>query len=696
MRSVADLVRPLASKKGVKALGALLILVSIIAASLPSFVLADEISHALAGRSSVAAQLDREIGGNQWDFVQNDVYKRVLVEVHSLPGYNISPVLPALNSLNDTLRTLLAKQVAGVTFSTDIPTSYLRDTYYEGLLQSILGAVHRTYKHDDVAVLTLLVLNGKLSLGPITAENLDATSIVLFPDATENMMVGELLLHELGHVMGLVAVHGLDSPYTPPNAASHLDPSSGTHCADPFCYMHASVQLSEHWCDQCKEDLAEIREQKCPYAPPVRANVGTAGSMLVAMVPGVSGMALGAMMVRRQDARSEHGERTLMNLVDFLRSVGGRFRLIMALLLVAALVLSALAVVEAANANGSYRLSLQGNIAWPSGAYHASSGVEIGGDYYVSLLYVDGTHLVKFDPATMSVDNTSGFYLSGFNSYNNPVVRRDNELFSFETGNVEQETALYLTITDLEWNTTRTDYVYLPGGFGPYCVLSNGLDVYLVGGTNVNYSSGNYQVNYSTAVYRLDLPSEQVVPITNLPFEWVLPGATFFMCGDYLVGLASNFGSLDHPGSWTNLTMQYDLSSGAWSWRTITEFDALIDASPMMVDGREFFVNWPSQEWDQTHTNLVTNSNQSLYWYDPATMKFDVVQDKLFDFPVLPIATTSGGILASNYGYGEGQALYVLHLDGERGGFDWLLPLSVGLLCAAFAFNIFVVRRFRA
>lgn len=130
----------------------------------------------------------------------------------------------------------------------------------------LLDALHRDgWPTDEVGVIHVLYLDGAAdrSLGHhLVGAAFGPASIVVFPDAIHEAVGGSMrragdverwtLLHEVGHVLGLV---GLGAPQVVP----HADAPHPGHCDQPGCVMGWSADEREtDFCARCKDDLRAI------------------------------------------------------------------------------------------------------------------------------------------------------------------------------------------------------------------------------------------------------------------------------------------------------------------------------------------------------------------------------------------------------------------------------------------------------
>lgn len=130
-------------------------------------------------------------------------------------------------------------------------------------------------RRDGTMVLHVLYLDGTYREKNILGFSYDEDKIVIFKQTIKNIakksrnldtedVEGSVLVHELGHLMGLVGI-GYDSEHEDPAYENHCDESAGE------CVMDSSVEVRvggfsqeppDDFCPLCQGDLAKISDMK--------------------------------------------------------------------------------------------------------------------------------------------------------------------------------------------------------------------------------------------------------------------------------------------------------------------------------------------------------------------------------------------------------------------------------------------------
>lgn len=108
-----------------------------------------------------------------------------------------------------------------------------------------LDAFERTYRADlGPDVIFIAWLGGRSALGAsVVAETFSPHSVAVFPDGRHRDESEEALVHELGHVLGLVRTPRMDSAHP-------------FHDVSPKCVMFYRTAGVTDFCGPCKGDLA--------------------------------------------------------------------------------------------------------------------------------------------------------------------------------------------------------------------------------------------------------------------------------------------------------------------------------------------------------------------------------------------------------------------------------------------------------
>lgn len=238
-------------------------------------------------------------GGRAWDYLQNSTYTELLFEVDILSPYledglgqkqfNLSYLAEHFDVAEELIKEeCMNKTVRYVWSSSQFDYSYTvytpRYPEYTASELRVLAESNRNYlTGGHTCVIHVIFLDGRYvpssSSGPViggtiyAGTTVDATTVFIFlPETVENSLYGPEypylsrdLAHEVGHLLGLVAPFGEDSPYNAPNATEHRDLRSVRHCSNASCLMSTDINKRNELCDECKTDLAYLRNSTAPY-----------------------------------------------------------------------------------------------------------------------------------------------------------------------------------------------------------------------------------------------------------------------------------------------------------------------------------------------------------------------------------------------------------------------------------------------
>jgi hypothetical protein len=217
-------------------------------------------------------KLSQRPGGFAWDYIQNDTYNKMLVEVDCFNTMYYNMRVDYFRLYREMLTSYCVKQevsfkfedtvsLGGFAAPTVIKAGYDLDDL-KGLARS--SSDHRT--GGDTCVMHVLVMNGYYEPDPeMVGLALDSCTFVVFPREMEPRQVAILVGHEFGHLLGLVGTIGLDEVFNPPGAWSHYDLKEPKHCTEPRCIMNYTIDTFDSLCDKCIEDLEFLKGSICPY-----------------------------------------------------------------------------------------------------------------------------------------------------------------------------------------------------------------------------------------------------------------------------------------------------------------------------------------------------------------------------------------------------------------------------------------------
>ena len=232
----------------------------------------DEYNQRYAPQMSLMDDLSIRPGGFAWDYLQNDTYRNLLVEVDWYNTMYYSVRGDYFEVFRDLLGEYCEKDDVNFIYENAVKTGEFgapaisQWSYNMDDLRELAGQSSDFKKSGDTCVMHILILNGYYeSNNRIVGLALDATTFVVFPSYMEPWEAAIIVGHELGHLLGLVGTLGLEDRYTPPGAGSHYDVEEPKHCTDARCMMSYTVDTVNTYCDKCEADLAYVRESQSPY-----------------------------------------------------------------------------------------------------------------------------------------------------------------------------------------------------------------------------------------------------------------------------------------------------------------------------------------------------------------------------------------------------------------------------------------------
>jgi hypothetical protein len=232
----------------------------------------DEFNERYGPEQAIMEELSKRPGGFAWDYLQNDTYPNLLVEVDWYNTMYYSVRGDFFEVFLDLVDEYCEKDEVNFIYENAVNTGEFgspaisQGSYDMDDLRRLADQSSDFSKSGDTCVMHILVLNGYYEPNSrIVGLALDATSFVVFSRYMEPWEAAIIVGHELGHLLGLVGALGLEDQYTPPGAGSHYDVEEPKHCTDPRCMMSYTVDTVNTYCDKCEADLAYVRESQCPY-----------------------------------------------------------------------------------------------------------------------------------------------------------------------------------------------------------------------------------------------------------------------------------------------------------------------------------------------------------------------------------------------------------------------------------------------
>ncbi|HXZ23944.1 MAG TPA: hypothetical protein VEH08_04335 [Methanomassiliicoccales archaeon] len=686
------------SQKSIRTLAVVLIVSCLLITAFPFSTLLEEAFTDWNGRNpgEPANTLNTEVGGNQWDFVQNNVYKKVLVEVHTFPSYSAPGLSDGLAMLNGTFTSVLGKTLSGLTIKEDIPSSLMRETYGSGSTQAISSEIEKTRKHGDTVVLTILLLNGGPDVGTYSGINVDASTIALFPDKITPQYFGALLLHEFGHVMGLVIVHGADSPYTPEHAKTHADPASPQHCRNLTCVMSSGSYFSTTYCSDCLIDLAEIRAQTPPYSQSSAYIDYDNGLIFAQLAIPVSGIAIGAALILRSQSGSSRGRPSGASKKvkpSILKVARGFSSLPVLTFFVAAMVLigsmAAVGIGAQISVSG-YRIettSIHLNDSFPFVSQYAQNPITIGGKPYAPIYLNGWMKLVPFNEKNRSLGPIppASFSLPG----SGPLFVKDSKVrsISLPSTNPPSPIVVYSSSPASPQETSVT--VPAPENLTWTYAVDDGRYFYTIRGWSMNQTSNQFTI--SGSIFRIDPGTGTAVSVAVIPFditqmnEWNCA----FLDGSLYIFMRLIPTDQVFPER-VNRTVRWDSATDTWTSKSVDNIDAVISPTMSKIGDKWLTVNIPRSYYSPSLGGTVIERNVSAYWFDPKGLGISPVEGSPILQDVYPVCGVPGGLLLYN---GSSNNFTVLSVTPLNGPSAVSFPGALAILFGVLAVNSYAVRR---
>lgn len=191
-------------------------------------------SPSVSSRPADPALDERSVGALGNALLRGDV-PGVVVEVDTVPGLDLTPETSA--AIEDTLKRHGRKQAVRFTLEESLPE---QERYTLDDLRVLADEGRRNRSGNGRVAVHVLVLSGQFELDQV-AVAFAATSFAVFPDAIgrntpyADYAAGEseVVLHEMGHLFGLVNITGV--------GGFHEDPDHPGHSPNVDSLMHFTV-----------------------------------------------------------------------------------------------------------------------------------------------------------------------------------------------------------------------------------------------------------------------------------------------------------------------------------------------------------------------------------------------------------------------------------------------------------------------
>ena len=189
---------------------------------------------------------DRRFGASAGDLLTDQDFRSLKVEIQYMKGFK--PDLGAIVALEKFLKTHLHKPDGIVIFTSEIDTALTASLRREDVL-AIEKRNRQYYSYEQELAVYILYTNGEYVNPKILGEAYRNTSAVIYgksiadhtgklgkPDRTK--LEATILLHEMGHLMGLVN-KGTAAQ------SEHTDEAHASHCSNTSCLMYWANGLED-------------------------------------------------------------------------------------------------------------------------------------------------------------------------------------------------------------------------------------------------------------------------------------------------------------------------------------------------------------------------------------------------------------------------------------------------------------------
>jgi hypothetical protein len=237
----------------------------------------------------IHSQLAQLPGGLAWDYLRGDQYTALKVEWAAFNPHILDSRNVPFSSFESLIFTHCDKSSISYTFVGIINASLQRQVYSEADLNSISSSVFKNSTSNGVAIVHAVFLSGSFSDPAAVGISYAADQFAIFGDSLGDPFLRVAIAHEMGHLLGLVAPLGLDSPYTPANASVHYNFADPPHCTSNPCLMRPTVSSYDQTCRFCTADMLEIKNTTAPYAfsgqqPNVRVGQIVVGAAITSLL----------------------------------------------------------------------------------------------------------------------------------------------------------------------------------------------------------------------------------------------------------------------------------------------------------------------------------------------------------------------------------------------------------------------------
>ena len=187
----------------------------------------------------------KTLGTSAHDLLSPSVYTSLLVEISYMPGFE--PDASSITNLSVFLNSYCNKPAGIRIFLQPIPTSgkvnltlndvvaiekKYRTVFTSGNLFTVHFLITDGYYNSSTTFGTSYWNSSSCIFGQAIYDNAGGIGQVTRPN-----LVSTILMHEFGHLLGLVNQGS-------PMQAAHVDAANGAHCTNSNCLMHYAIETS--------------------------------------------------------------------------------------------------------------------------------------------------------------------------------------------------------------------------------------------------------------------------------------------------------------------------------------------------------------------------------------------------------------------------------------------------------------------
>ncbi|HEX2532930.1 MAG TPA: hypothetical protein VHK69_04295, partial [Chitinophagaceae bacterium] len=202
---------------------------------------------------------NRPVGASAQELLTDATYTSLVVEIQYMPGY--APSKASLAQVESFLEERLHKPGGIRIVQKEIPALPERQITREQVIS--LERRNRTlFTRDSELAVYLLFTNGEFTDPKILGWAYRNTSAVIYGKAIHDnsnkigkprrtRLETSIMLHEIGHLMGLVNVHF-------PMHSAHGDTARASHCENPKCLMYYGLETEDRFGHMLRRGVPQL------------------------------------------------------------------------------------------------------------------------------------------------------------------------------------------------------------------------------------------------------------------------------------------------------------------------------------------------------------------------------------------------------------------------------------------------------